>query len=224
MVAPTATSWMPTCPGIAVEQAGVRGLDRGRGEDAGGDGAEHPADAVDREDVERVIDLGACPQERGAVAQAAGDETDDQRAARRHEARRRGDRHEPGDRAAGGPDDADLARVGVAREDPGDRRRGGRDVGDGEGAGGQAAGGQRGAGVEAEPAEPQQPGAEDGHRHVMRLGLLAVHGASPDHQRDDQRGDARADVDDRAAGEVERAELEQPAVASTTPSGRSASR
>ena len=46
-------------------------------------GAEHAADAVDREDVERVVDLDADPQERGAVAQAAGDEADDQRAARR---------------------------------------------------------------------------------------------------------------------------------------------
>ena len=41
---------------VAVEQTGVGGLDGGRGEDAGRDGAEHPADTVDGEDVEGVID------------------------------------------------------------------------------------------------------------------------------------------------------------------------
>ena len=59
-------------------QALVGRLDRRGGEDAGGDGAEHAADAVDGEDVERVVDLEPRPQERRAVAQAAGDEADDQ--------------------------------------------------------------------------------------------------------------------------------------------------
>ena len=126
--------------GVAVDQARVGLLDRGGGEDAGGDGAEHPADAVDREDVERVVDLDARTQEGGAVAEAAGDEADDQRAAGGHEARRRGDGDEAGDGAAGGADDADLALVEVAREDPGDGRRGGRGVGDDEGAGREATG------------------------------------------------------------------------------------
>ena len=96
---------------VALEQAGVGALDRRRGEDAGGDGAEHAADAVDREDVERVVDLGAGSQERGAEAQAAGHEADDERATDRHVARGRGDRDEAGDGAAGGSDDADLARM-----------------------------------------------------------------------------------------------------------------
>ena len=64
---------------------------------------------------------------------------------------------------------------------------------------------QRRAGVEAEPAEPQQAGAQHGHRHVMRLHALAAHGAAADEDRHDQGRDARADVDDGAAGEVERA-------------------
>ena len=128
---------------VAVEQARVGGLDRGRGEDAGRDGAEHAADPVDGEDVERVVDLGAGPQERGAVAQATGDQADDERATDGDVARGRGDRDEAGDGAAGGPDDADLAGLWqVAREDPRDRGGGGRDVGDGEGAGGEAVGGR----------------------------------------------------------------------------------
>ena len=58
-------------------------------EDAGGDRAEHAADAVDREHVERVVDLEALAQQRRAVAQPADDEADDQRAADGHEAGRR---------------------------------------------------------------------------------------------------------------------------------------
>ena len=63
--------------GVALEQPGERRLDGGSGEDAGRDRAEHAADAVDREHVERVIDLQARAQQRGAVAQAADDEADD---------------------------------------------------------------------------------------------------------------------------------------------------
>ncbi len=43
--------------GVAVDQAAAEAVDRGRGEDAGGDRPERPADAVDGEDVERVVDL-----------------------------------------------------------------------------------------------------------------------------------------------------------------------
>ena len=79
--------------------------------------------------------------------------------------------------------------------------------------------------VSAEPAlKPNQPnhrrpGAEDGHRHVMGLLAVAIHVAPADHERDDERRDARADVDDRAAGEVEGAELEQPAIDRPHPVG-----
>ena len=90
---------------------------RGR-EDAGRDGAEHAADAVDREHVERVVDLEARAEERRAVADATGDEADDQGAAGGHEARRRGDGDEAGDGTARGTDDADLALVEVAARGP----------------------------------------------------------------------------------------------------------
>ena len=82
-MAPTAIELVDELLGVAVEQAGVGGLDRGRGEDAGGDGAEHAADAVDREDVERVVDLEPLAEQRGAVAQAAGHEADDRGRRRR---------------------------------------------------------------------------------------------------------------------------------------------
>ena len=104
---------------VAVDERRCRppGSRRGR-EDAGGDRAEHAADAVDREDVERVVDLAPRPQQRGAVAQPAGDEADDQCATGGHEPGRRGDRDEPGDGAARCADDADLAAVEVAAPGP----------------------------------------------------------------------------------------------------------
>ena len=155
---------------IALDQARVGGLDGGGGEDAGGDGAEHAADAVDGEDVERVVDLEPRAQERRAVAQAADDEADDQRAAGVDEAGRRRDRDEAGDGAAGGTDDADLALVQVAREDPRDRRRGGGRVRDDEGARGEAVR-RRPPSPALKPNQPnhRRPGAEDGHRDVVRL-------------------------------------------------------
>ena len=73
---------------------------------------------MDGEDIERIVDRRPCAEERRAVAQTAGDETDDERATRRDEARGRSDRDKSGDRTAGGTDDADLAIVGVARRGP----------------------------------------------------------------------------------------------------------
>ena len=58
--------------GVAVDQAGVRRLDRARREDARRDRPEDAADAVDGEDVERVVDLEPLAEEGRAVAQAAG--------------------------------------------------------------------------------------------------------------------------------------------------------
>ena len=78
----------------------------------------------------------------------------------------------------------------VARADPGQGRGGGGGVRDDEGAGREAAGGDRRAGVEAEPAEPQEARAEDGHRDVVRLDLLGAGDALADQQGDDQGGQA----------------------------------
>ena len=202
---------------VALEQAGIGGLDRCRGEDAGGNRAERAADPVDGKDVERVVDVDLLAQQGGAEAQATGHEADHERATHAHEARGRRDRDEPGDRTAGGPDHADLAPPEVAGEDPGDGGRGGRGVGDDEGVGGKPVGGDGRTRVEPEPAKPQEPRTQDGHRHVVRLHPVAVHGPMADDQGDDERRHARADVDHRAAGEIERAELVQPAVGGPDP-------
>ena len=62
-----------------------------------------------------------------------------------------------------------------------------------------------GTGVEAEPAEPQDGGAEHDERDVVRavVRVLAEALAVADDQDQDQAGDAGVDVDHGAAGEVD---------------------
>ena len=68
--------------------------------------------------------------------------------------------------------------------------------------------------VESEPAEPEQAGAEQRERDVVRLKrrLLVVAPRADDERRDEGRN-ARVDVHDGAAGEVERAHVGKPAAA-----------
>ena len=62
------------------------------------------------------------------------------------------------------------------------------------------------AGVEAEPAEPQDAGAEHDQRHgVGRVALARPALALAQHEHGGEGGDAGVDVDGGAAGEVERA-------------------
>ena len=95
--------------------------------------------------------------------------------------------------------------VGLPRCDPLDQHPGeagdrGGDLRDGHRHAGLHAGGDRRAGVEAEPADPQQRGADEGQHHVVAgAGVLALAEADRAHQA----GDAGVDVHHRAAGEVE---------------------
>src|SRR3972149_6519303 len=69
-----------------------------------------------------------------------------------------------------------------------------------EGVGGRAARGKRAAGVEADPAEPQERRAEHGHGRVVRLERLGAEAlAPPQDQRRDEGRHAAGGVDDRAA-------------------------
>ena len=77
---------------------------------------------------------------------------------------------------------------------------------------GEAVGLETRADVEAEPADPQQRGADHDQRQVVRRHRgRAVADALADHEAADEARDARVDVHDGAAREVERALLEQEA-------------
>ena len=74
---------------------------------------------------------------------------------------------------------------------------------------------ERAAGVEAEPTEPEDPRAEEHHRHVVRTQRARSEPAPPAQiQGRRERSRARVDVHDGAAREVERAHAggaEEPA-------------
>ena len=80
----------------------------------------------------------------------------------------------------------------------------GGEVGVDEGGGGQRAGGQGAAGVEAEPAYPQQACADEAEDHgVGREGGVGIADAFAEVDAGNKSGDTAGDVDDGAAGEVQ---------------------
>ena len=102
----------------------------------------------------------------------------------------------------------------VVEDRPDDQRAGRREHVVAKASAGGLAGGERAAGIEPEPAEPEQAGAEQHERHVVRQQrrLLEVAPLADDDRRD-QRRDAGIHVHHGAAGEVERAHVGQPAAA-----------
>ena len=74
---------------------------------------------------------------------------------------------------------------------------------------GGVVGGELGAGVEAEPAEPQQTGAEEHERRVVRDGdaLLEADALAED-ERQREGGGTGVDVHRGATGEVDRTDAE----------------
>ena len=79
---------MPSCAGIAEEQAVGDAVERLLREDAGQQRADGAADAVRRDDIERVVEAGLRAPEEGEVAGNRGDPAERDRAHRPDEARR----------------------------------------------------------------------------------------------------------------------------------------
>ena len=122
------------------------------------------------------------------------------------------DRHQAGDDARGGAEVGGVAVADPLDDHPGQAGRGGGEERVHERLDGLAVGRERRAGVEPEPAEPEDAGADHHQRHgVRRVALLRPALALAEHQHRGQRGDAGVDVDRGAAGEVERAALAEPA-------------
>ena len=170
---------------------------------------------MDREHVQRVVDHQYPLDQPGRVkAHDAGGQADHQRAHRADKPggrrNRAQSRHHSGHHAQ---------HAGLAEPDPfhrhpaqGPGRR--THVSNQQGHCCGAIGGQSTASVEAEPSHPEHAGA--GHRQrqtVRRHGLLRKPGTGPQHQRRYQRGHARGQMDHGAAGEVQKAQVRQPAAA-----------
>ena len=147
--------------------------------------------------------------------------------ARLHEAGSGGDDNEAGDDAGTEAEGGRLAGVDPLCDHPGEAGGGRGDGGGGEGQAGEAAcrigavgADDGGAGVEAEPAEPEEADAEQGERQAVGCHALLREAVTLAEEEEDRQGrDTGGEVNDGAAGEVEGAHLEEPAVASSRPSG-----
>ncbi len=204
--------------GVAFEQAGGEGValgivaedgvDGGDGEDTGEECSDGAASAVDAEGVERVV-VAKVVFEAGdhIEAEDAGDEPDEQGGHGLDESRGGGDGDEAGDGSGDGSEGGGFAILEPLGEGPTDGCRGGGEVGGDKGGGGECSGVESGAGVEAEPAEPEEAGSDAAEDEgVGRHGGFGIADAFAEVEGGDEGGNPGGDVDDGAAGEVEAGE------------------
>ncbi len=182
-------------------------------EHAGQQCAEDTAHAVDAEHVQRIVrtqqflQAGHTPE-----ADHAGQCADDQPAADTDPATSRGDGNQACHCTGSRTQQAGLALQHPFRAHPGQHCGSSRDQGVGEGQSCSATRFQRGAGVETEPAHPQQGRADHGHHQIVRChGFFAITDALAHHECTDQACDGGVDVHHRTTREVQRTFLEQPA-------------
>eukprot|EP01137_Pigoraptor_chileana_P009180 Opistho-2@57056 len=174
---------------------------------AGGDGAHDAADRVDAEGVQAVVVLQGVFHGRAEEhADRADDQAQDQRADRSGEAGGRGDGHEAGDDARGHAQHRSLLARHPFHHDPAEAGGGGGHESVDHGQRGVGVGLKVGAGVEAEPAHPQEAGADHGQRQAVRRHrlLLEARALAQDDGADEGR-DTGVDVHHGAASEVQRA-------------------
>ena len=172
-------------------------------------------DGVHGKDIESVVDAEHKLELGGVVAGHGADGAKDDGGPGGDVTRAGRDGDEAGDDAGAEADGGPLALETVVEQTPGEAADGGGEVGgDGGHDGAQVGGGGR-AGVEAEPTDPEEDGAEhdvgDVVRPIVEL-VRAVAAPLAEHERVRERGRAGRDVDGRAAGEVERAQTREPAV------------
>ena len=146
------------------------------------------------------------------VTHRPGHQPDQQRCAGQHKPARRRNRHQPGHRAGNRPQHRRLARSHPFQPQPYQRgaacsglRRHHRHRRPPAGTPGRA-------GIEAQPAHPQQRRPGDGITKVMRRKIIPPIAQPPaQHQGAHQPGHAGIDLHHRAAGEIGHAQRVQPA-------------
>ena len=222
----------------AVEQADRGGRDAVQpaavlavGEQADREAAEGTIDAVDADRADGVVDLEhALDEEDAPDHQHAGDGTDDDRGdrGRVNEGARGGDGDGAGEEAVAGHRGVGLPVDRPHVDHRGEAARGcSQHRADGDGRHAEVGRGHGRAGVEAEPAEGQDQGAEHDHRDVVardgvgRAVLVELADPRPEQPGGRQGGHAAGHVHHRRAGVVEvpvaqaevGAEVRQPAAA-----------
>ena len=201
---------------LTVEQAvSTSRVDFRRSPEARGNRAPGTADAVHTESIERIIIAELLFEDGDSeVADDTTDKTNGESRHRLYEASCWRDGDKAGNAAGSRTEDGRLAIAVPLDEYPGDRCSSSSCLRRDECVCGKAVRAESRAGIEAEPAEPEESCAEDRHRQVVRQHReLAVAAALAEQDADRQAGYTGEDVDDEAAGEVKCAELREEAAA-----------
>ena len=208
----------------AAEEEAVPGREGGDpllGEEADAEGAEDAAAEVDGSRADRVVDMEFVKEQDREDDQHAGQGADNHRGLDRDVGAAAGDGDQPGEAAVDG-----HAEVGFAHRNPGGDG-GGEDGDNRRGVGGhqdvedvfRVLEAHRRAGVEPEPAQPEDKQADNRQRHAvagdgLRLAVLAVLAdAGPEDDRARQCRPAAEGMDGGIAGEVHEPEVGKPAAA-----------
>src|ERR1017187_7558488 len=183
--------------GLAGGVLAVDGVDGAGGKQAGEQRAHGSTNSVDPKGIEGVV-VAEEPldPEHHEGADQIGDGADGQGAHGLNKAGGLGDGGQSGDGAGDGAKGGGLAVLQPLGDHPADGGGGGGELGVDKGAGGQRTGIEGAAGVEAEPAEPEQTGADEAeHQGVGRHVLLRVAGALAQIECADQGGNTGGNVD-----------------------------
>ena len=178
---------------------------------------------MDSEDVKRLIDSNEELELGSEVAADTADDTNDQSTPGRDETSTRSDGNETRDGTRAEANSRPLLLQTVVEEGPGQTGHGGSQVGVVAGHDGTEVNTQGRATVKAEPANPQEDGADDDVGDVVgppgHTGMLGVAGALAEHDGVGEGSGAGGDVNGAAAGIVEGAQGEEPAVGVPGPVG-----
>jgi hypothetical protein len=201
----------------AVQDAGDVRRRGAAGKQADAERPHQPADQVDADHVERVVVGPAVLQPDRDRTDDAGDQAERERAQRGDGAAAGRDRDQPGHHPGRGAERGGMAVAQPLDREPAARTCRAGDQGRGEDVGGGLVGTERGAGVEPEPAHPQQARAEHHQGQVVRPHRVHPE-ADPaaEHERQREPGGAGADLHRGTAGEVDQMQpVDQPAAGMT---------
>ena len=168
-------------------------------------------DAVDAPHVQCVVPVPLLAEHDRRIGNTAGEDPDQHRALGRHEARRRRDGRQAGNRTDAEPDQARLLLDLPVQEHPGHGGKRAADLRVDECQDTDLARSERAPGIEAEPAEPEQGRAERNERDIVGF---RIGGAPLAEEKYGGEGcHARKHVNHNAARKVQHAVVSHPAAA-----------
>lgn len=198
-------------------------MDDLRSKDSSQDVADHAANAVDSENVEGIVNANEKLELGSKVAADGANDANDDAGPRSNIARRRSNRHQASNSPRAESNRAPFLLQTVIQQDPSDASDRSSQVGHEAGHDSAEVHAQCRAAVEAEPADPEEDGADDdvcdAVRAVRQAAVLVVAGALAQHDAVGEGAGSRGHVDGTAAGKVVVGQLGEPAVCVPGPVG-----